>query len=400
MAEKITFTEARLSKAECPAGKDRVYLWDAKQPSFCLMITASGAKSFYVYRRVNGRPERVRLGGFPDLTVDDARDLACETIGKIAGGDNPAEQRRQARGEITLGELFNRWRDEYAKVHKRTWADDESQFERYATPLKDRRLSSIHRRDVQQLHTEVGKSNGEYAANRLLALLSVLFNYAVTAFDYEGGNPAKGVKRFSEQSRERFLDADEMSRFLPALDKHPDQQLADFFRVLLFTGARRSNVQAMAWADVNFGRRVWTIPAEQSKNNKALTVYLSDPAIEALQRRWQERIEDSPYVFPSRGETGHLTEPKAAWKVILAKAKITDFRVHDLRRTHGSWLASGGASLPIIGKALGHKSQQATAVYSRLDLNPVKTVVETATAAMLGTMPKGKSKTTSKRKAG
>jgi integrase len=384
MSEEISFTAARLEKITCPAGQERVWTRDAKCPGLQLMTTSAGTKAFYLRRKVNGRSERIRLGEYPALSIDEARNCVARLSGQIASGDNPADDRRARRGEITLDDLFARYIDDYAKAHKRTWQDDQEQFDRYLSEWKSRRLSSITRHDVQTLHATIGKQH-KYAANRLLALLSAVYNFAPD-IGYAGTNPAKGIKRFRENSRERFLQPDEMPRFLAALDDHPDQLIADVFRVLLFTGARRSNVQAMRWADVSFGSRTWTIPHEQAKGGDAMTVYLSDAALAVLRRRWSERTEGDLYVFPGYGKTGHIVELKAAWKEILNRAKVEGVRVPARRRTYGSWLPAGGASLPMIGKALGHKSQQTTAIYARLNINPIKGIVDTATGAMLATV--------------
>ncbi|MGB7156860.1 MAG: tyrosine-type recombinase/integrase [Tepidisphaeraceae bacterium] len=391
MTKRFAFTRARLEQLAFVADpkhpkRDRLYFWDARQPSLALAVTSGGAKVFYVVRKVHRRVERIKLARFPDIGVEDARTLAQETIGKIAGGQNPAEQRRVARGEQTLGDVFTRFIDEWGKIRKRTWQDDQQQFDRHCGRLKGRRLSTIRLRDVQSLHSDIGK-DAPYSANRLLALLSSVFGFART-IGYEGVNPCKGVRRFKEQSRRRFLRADEMPKFLAALEKHPDEFMADFFRLLLFTGARRSNVQAGTWSNINFARKVWTIPAAESKSGQPINVHLTDAAMEVLRRRWAQRVEGSLYVFPSYGRRGHITEPKAAWKQILERAGISDLRIHDLRRTYGSWLTAGGAPAAIVAEALGQTTTHVTHVYSRVDLATVAGAVDLATGAMLATKQK------------
>jgi len=125
----------------------------------------------------------------------------------------------------------------------------------------------------------------------------------------------------------------------------------------------------------------WLIPAAKAKSKEPIRVVLSPVALNILQTR--KPASTSEWVFPGRGESGHLEEPKKAWKRILKRASITDLRLHDLRRTLGSWQAATGASLPIIGKSLGHSSLQATQIYARLDLDPVRASVNKATDAML-----------------
>lgn len=126
---------------------------------------------------------------------------------------------------------------------------------------------------------------------------------------------------------------------------------------------------------------MWTIPAAKAKAGEVIRIPLSSVALQILENR--KLTSASEWVFPGRGKSGHLEEPKTAWKRILKRAELTDLRLHDLRRTLGSWQAATGASLPIIGKSLGHKSLAATQIYARLDLDPVRAAVNKATSAML-----------------
>lgn len=137
---------------------------------------------------------------------------------------------------------------------------DEEQFKRYLAGWGKRKLSAIHKVDIQKLHHQVGIKNGPYAANRLLALLSGLFNKAIEYGLWDKSNPATGIKKFKEQSRDRFLQSDELPRFFQALSQEPNQAIRDYILVSLLTGARRANVLAMRWEHVNFDRSEWRIP--------------------------------------------------------------------------------------------------------------------------------------------
>ncbi|MCJ7543596.1 MAG: site-specific integrase, partial [Phycisphaerae bacterium] len=253
------------------------------------------------------------------------------------------------------------------------------------------RLSQVRMADVAALHAKIGRENGHYAANRMLALLSAMFNYAV-GLEYEGGNPTKGVKRFKEQSRDRFLRADEIQTFFKALEAEKEDENGelwrDFFTVALLTGARRANVLSMKWTDLELTRGLWRIPEAESKNKEPLLCVLPPAAVEILQRRAADNAAKDPekqseYVFPGRGGSGHVFDPTKPWERILERAKLKDLRIHDLRRTLGSWQAAAGASLSIIGRALGHKNVATTAIYARLDLDPVRASVNTAAAAIM-----------------
>jgi len=340
-----------------------------------------GSKTFYLYRRINGRPERVKLGGFPAVTVKQARKLATEALGTIATGGNPNAARRAVRAEWTLNQLLDDYLERHAKPHKKSWKEDEAQYRRYLLQWDARRLSEIRKADVKMLHVEIGDTSGHYAANRMLALLRGMFNYAIRERDLDLPNPAVGIKPFHEAARERRLMADELPAFFQAVAEEPNATVRDYILISLLTGARRANVLAMRWEEVHLDRAAWDIPAEKFKNGKPLTVHLPRPALNILEARQAEAA--GPWVFPTTSATGHLVEPKAAWARILKRAGLADLRLHDLRRSLASWQIDTGASLAIVGKTLGHLSQATTAVYARLSQDPVRRSVDTAVDTML-----------------
>ena len=221
-----------------------------------------------------------------------------------------------------------------------------------------------------------------YSANRLLERIKAIYNKAIE-WGYSGINPANGIKKFKEKARDRFIQPNELPRFFKALDEEENQIAKDYIYISLYTGARKANVLAMKWDEVNFTTKEWRIP--KTKNGEAVTLPLVKEAIDILEKRKKQNSKmDLPdlqkqYVFPSIGsKSGYLQDPKKAWDRILKKAEISDLRIHDIRRTLGSYQAITGASLPIIGKSLGHKSSQATQIYSRMNLDPVRQSVEKA----------------------
>ncbi|MFH1919446.1 MAG: site-specific integrase [Planctomycetota bacterium] len=377
MGVQFPFSKRRI-EALGPPAKGREQYRDAKTPGLVVRVTHTGAKSFAVYKKVNGRPVRFKLGTFPTMTVEQARRQAADILGEIAKGKNPAVARHEARHEATVGGLFAYWLD-YARQHKRTWKEDERLYNKFLKPWANRQLSSVTRRNVEALHARVGEQNGRYQANRLLAFIRAAFNKA-DRLDYHGPNPTTGIKKFPEESRDRYLEGHELRALFVALTQE-ESLFADFILLALLTGARRGNLQAMQWADVNLDLGVWRIP--QTKSGRPVLVPLIPAAVEILTRRFEE-ANGSPWVFPTRSRTGHLVEPKTAWKRVCARAGLPDLRLHDLRRSLGSWQAKGGASLPIIGKSLGHQDgSPATSIYARLAMGPVRESVEKAGNAML-----------------
>lgn len=383
LPRRFNFTVQQLRGLKVPAGKDRLWVFDTRVPRLTYMATRTGASSFYWYGKVNGRPQRYRLGD-GTLSIEQARKLAAGVLGKVAQGADPQAERRKVRAEMTFKELFDWYITQHAKAHKRTWEDDQAQYDRHLADLGSRRFTSITRADVSSLHAKVGKT-APFAANRVLALVSTVFNKA-RLLGYDGPNPAEGVPRFREGQRERFLQADELPRFFGAL-KTVDQDWRDFFTLALLTGARRGNLQMMEWPEVNFDIALWTINPAKMKAGRTMVIPLVPEALDILKRRYAERTthpEGKPaYVFPSYGKSGHIKEPKTAWKRVCDAAGLADLRLHDLRRTLGSWQAATGASLPVIGKSLGHSQAQTTQIYARLNTDPVRQSIGTAVDAMM-----------------
>ena len=382
MAEtsRFSFTVERLAKLAAPI-QGRVYHYDEKVPGLCLCVTPAGAKTFYLYRKIDKRPERVRLGKFPDVSINDARSATKEMVGEIAAGKDPAAERRARRESPTLKELFAHWLKVHAKPRKKTWREDEKTFKRYFTRLAGRRLKDIRKADVQRWHARVGEKHGIYAANRARALLSAAWR-AADDLGVNLPNPCVGVKRFAEESRERFLLPEEMKKFFDALAVE-EPLWRDYFLVCLFTGARRGNVQAMRWEELDLERGLWHVPGSKMKNARPMIIVLAEPARVILESRAASR-KGSDWVFPAsrRAKQEHVVDPYKPWARILERAGISNLRPHDLRRSLGSWQAPAGSSLPIIGKALGHRDQGATQIYARLQLDPVRASVEAAVSAM------------------
>ncbi|CAI06862.1 tyrosine-type recombinase/integrase [Aromatoleum aromaticum] len=384
---RFPFTKERLAALPTPdAGKRDTY-HDTKTTGLQLRVSATGVKSFSVYRRLKaGQPERVTLGKFPAMTVEQARKAAALVNAEIESGANPAATKRAFKAEPTLTEFFA----EYGTRHgekKLAWPADVQRFRDYLQkPMGNKRLSEIDRAMIAKALSDAEKAGKSVATVRnIRALASGVFGKAVEwgRLDF---NPAQGVKVAGKKvSRDRFLQADELPRFFAAVAEE-DDTMRDFILLALLTGARRANVCAMHWHELDLAAGVWRIP--RTKNGEPQTVTLCPEAVMILEAR--KDATGGGFVFPGTGRTGHVVEPKKAVERVMARAGIPYGRdvpngatLHDLRRTLGSWQARTGASLAIIGKSLNHKSQQATAIYARLDLDPVRQSVNTATSAML-----------------
>lgn len=402
MSNRLLFTKAAIASLPTPSPGQRSTHYDEKVQKLAVRITAAGSRTFYVVKRSDGGMVWLRLGTFPDMTVENARKAAETALGQFAQGSNPAKEKRAEKAAMTLGEAFERYMREYAGPRgvKRT-ADMRAMWGRCLGDLPDlpakkhgrkrskhpagvnwqnRKLEKIETSDIRSLHSAIGATHSTMS-NRVVELLSTIYNRAIE-WGFKGSNPTKGVKAFNENKRDRFMQPEEFPKFLASLAEDTNEAFKAFVLLSLLTGARRENVLGMRWDQVNFDRAVWRIPDNTSKNGEPILIPISKEAIEILEVRRKETGK-SPFVFPAKSATGYMTPPKKRWAALMKRAELSDLHIHDLRRTMGSWMAIGGASLLIIGKLLGHKSVDATMIYSRLHIDPVRDSMERATAAML-----------------
>lgn len=385
---ELHFTVTTIRELPTPPAGRRIWYHDTTTPYLALRVFSTGKRVFYHYRWVDRRPQQTKLGDFPEMRIEQARKAVERLNGAIADGANPVAERAAAREEWTFEQLLT-WYEVNHGQRKASGHRDRRYVELYFPELLTMQLSTITRTFVRQLHARRGaapddrmkKKPRTYAANRALAVVRSVFKRGGDDEVFEGTNPAQGIRFHAEESRTRRLQPEEIGRFLVAVGNAPEL-MRDYVLMSLMTGARRANVLAMAWADVDLARGEWRIPA--TKNGLPLVVPLEEQEIALLRERAERAI--GPWVFPGRkdGRTGHLSNPKRGWANILTEAKLTDFRLHDLRRTLGSLMADSGASLQIIGKALGHKSQAATLVYARLSLDPIREAKRAALGALEG----------------
>jgi integrase len=216
--------------------------------------------------------------------------------------------------------------------------------------------------------------------NHAFSIISTVFN----TFSPHMSNPCSEVPKFKEQKLNTFLKSTELQQFFTTLDA-PDtpEYIRDYLLLSLYTGARRSNVLAMRWGHIDLNLKLWLVPSNETKNQEQMVIPLLDQAVKILQRRKSKAT--SIFVFPSpkSSKTGHLMEPKRSWKNLSKRAGLSPtYRLHDLRRTMGSWQAITGSSTKIIGASLGHKSESATAHYAHLTIEPVRAAMQKAADAM------------------
>jgi integrase len=434
VTEKKTISKRTVDAFATPmSGETR--LWDDRLAGFCLRAYApssrakAGRKVYAVKFRVNGRQSWFTIGehGQPftdaqgvkrdSLTAELARDEASLVLADARRGIDPLSRRNERRSSITVGELI----DDYlrdgpnTKLTKRasSWATDRSNYDRHVRPLiGKRRLEEVGRDQISELMQGViagktatvektkarGKAvvkGGEGVAHRVLSATRAMFNWAIDQGYMRGPNPCVGVKLAKRPNAERFLSAEEAAALFKIMGEleakgelRPGH--AAIFRLLLLTGARRNEIAALRWKDVDLARGAIVLPPVQTKTGATTgerRIALNKLALEIL--RAQPRPKGAVYVFPaSKGESGHTTTAGKVWRTKVRKAaELAGVRIHDLRHSFASFALADGASLALIGKALGHRSSRTTERYSHVAIDPLREIAERVAGRAFGAKP-------------
>ncbi len=430
-SKEFRFTKNTIDMLEPAPLGNRIEYRDTGVRGLCLRINQKGWKVFSVHKRVkNGRTQRITIGEYPSTTIEQARKKALEIVSMLSAGVSVAEGLKIKRSQMTFADLFELFYKQHSVPNKITHVSDRQKYIKYLkAPLGNKKLAEIDRGDIGSIHSSITASGHGVTANRTIALISAVFSWAIDR-GYYALNPASGIRKNKEKSRERYILPNEMAAFLSATQLEENEIIRDYVLVSLFTGARRSNVLSMRWSDIDLSNRVWNI--KRTKNGMSQTIPLTPEAIGILSPRSTNQL--SNYVFPSAGKYGHLMEPKKGWVRIKMRAnclngmsylksrnhlslqeekvlngmlkdspsaaytklcdvserlkidiniwKMEDLWMHDLRRTYGSWQAINGVSPLIIGKSLNHQSPASTKIYARMDMDPVRVSTSDATKAM------------------
>jgi len=360
-------------------------------PGFGIRVTAAGNRSFILNYRVkgSGRERRYTIGSAASWTVAAARKEAKRLRVVIDSDGDPQGDIDAGRAAPTMGDLIKRFTEEHLP-RKRPGTARNYRFilRNHIAPhwSAATKVADVKFAECDALHRKVTKNAGPYSANHVKAILSTMFRLAERWEWRAGGtNPATHIERNYEEKRKRYLSADELTRLLKALAEYPNKKLANIFRLLLLTGARRGEVRAMRWADVDLKKGTWTKPGSTTKQRTDHVVPLSAPARQLLSEIYAaQHGAPSQWVFPSSRNDGHVIELKDDWARLCKTAKITGLRTHDLRHSFASQLASGGASLPLIGALLGHSNPKTTHRYAHLFDDPQRAAVEKVGAIFSG----------------
>jgi integrase len=343
-----------------PALSRRVELRDTLLPGFGLRVTVKGRKSWFAIGRVRGRQVRHTIGTYPVVSLSDARAAARTIIGQMQLGayglqDEPAP--------ISFEAAIEEFISKYAKPKNRDWERTQSVLRKFSS-LNAKPLKDIKRADVVRILDDIVASGAPIRANRALAAIKKLFAWALDR-GLVDVHPVLGLKPpAKENRRDRILTDAEVRSFWLATGElgYP---FGPAIQLFLLTAQRRGEVTAMRWSNIDFDRRVWTIPASVAKNGRAHEVPLSAFVLEIL--AGLPRFAGSDLVFTTTGRTPVSGFGRVKYRLDKMMG-ASNWRFHDLRRTAASGMARLGVSPHVIEKVLNHVSGQISgvaAIYNR-----------------------------------
>jgi len=360
----------------------RLELPDGALPGFYLVVQPSGAKSWAVRYRVEGKPKKFTLGPYPRLKLSDAREQARTALRLASEGLDPAalritaEREADAATKLRFGAVVVEFIERYAKPRNRTWPETERLLTKAdLAPWQDRDLRSISRQEILTLLDLMVERGAPIQANRLVAALRRFFGWAVERGLLDASPIASLKPPSAEAHRDRVLSDEELRAIWLAADEigYPFGRAV---QLMILTGQRRSEVLEAEWREVDLERELWSIPRERAKNGSGHVVPLAPAAIDLISNL--PRIGSRPtLLFTTNGSTPFSGVSKAVERLSVLTSKhlnsgyeIAPWRLHDLRRTFATGCARLGVPLHVVEKCLNHTSgtfSGIVAVYQRHD---------------------------------
>jgi integrase len=373
--------------------------FDDLQAGLALKVTPAGCKSFYFcYRPNKGRSapkKQIQLGIFPGMTVEQARLKARQLAANVVNGQDPAKELQEVKAAKTVKEALHLFQAEHvSKLKSGTIIAYTAIITNHLIPkLGKLKVKDVTRSDVARLHHEMAAT--PYLANRTHGVISVFFNWCEeTGYIPQNTKPVLNVKKYTEHKRKDFMEEPELAAIGAALDRMEkaykelqaagkplserqtaiiSPQSAAIIRMLIFTGARKTEILSLKWSYLNLEKGLAKLP-DSKTGFKVLQ--LPAPALEVL--KGLPKI--SEFVFPSTSACGYQVNIKDAWKEVMEEAGLTGWRIHDLRHAFASMMVNSGASLPFVGAILGHAQASTTARYAHVAENPARKAAEEAAA--------------------
>ncbi|SDX87822.1 tyrosine-type recombinase/integrase [Roseicitreum antarcticum] len=402
MVNRLKLNEKALRNAELRPGVS-YQIFDTEVIGFAVRVQSSGARTFTIDYRHAGRQRRMNIGRWPDWSVTAARERAKELRRAIDEGRDPLAVREDFREAPRVKDMIDRYIAEHLpKLAKNNAGDQISMLRKMLEPAWGNKLvTEITKSDVARFldfvaegrprpskakpNNRARKLQGHkptpIRANRMGEVLRKMFTLAME-WEWRTDNPAQGFHRRIEQARERFLGPEELTRIAAVLDNAEDQRGAAIIRMCMLTGARVGEVRTARFEQFNLDYAIWSKPAATTKQRKIHRVPISQEVVTILRQRQLIVPNGNPWLFPGETVGQPVREIRRFWARVQYEADLPDVRIHDLRHTFASLLVSGGASLEMIGRLLGHSQMQTTQRYAHLMDSPLRAGVDTVASIL------------------
>jgi integrase len=383
--------------------------YDTDLTGFGLKAFPSGALSWIVEYRpgAGGRgvsKRRMVLGSAKNIAPEEARNRAAGILAEVRLGGDPAANRSEARAAENVRDLLTSFMDNHVRTKRkaRTAKLFDGYINNHIVPaLGTKKAPTLTRADVERLHKAIGKTN-PVTANRVLALIGAVYAYGLRSklLPHRTDNPAKGIEKFPERMRERFLSDVESARLGDAIrqaetggiprpasnQKHAPKtpikigpHAAAAIRLLIFTGARLREILDLRWEDVDLQRGLLFL--QDSKTGKK-TIVLGGAALAILETL--PRV--GQFVIAGNHDDKPRSDLQKPWALVSKQAGLAGLRLHDLRHSFASVGAGSGLGLPIIGKLLGHTNSKTTERYAHLAADPLRRATDAISSAIAKAM--------------
>lgn len=362
-------------------------LWDKEVRGFFARKNANGSVSFILKTRVKGRQRKITLGKLGTVTVEKARDLARDYAFSARKGIEPTA-RVSVPPAPSLKDAIASFIEIYGvRLKPRTKEEYQRMLTAHVLPrFKTKLIKDITRDDVRSLHEQMGQTQRN--ANNVLTALSRLMTWAIER-KWRDDNPCKGVTRYKEKERNRYLSAEEARRLGDALrqvaqDGSENPYVIAALWLIVFTGARRNEVLTLKWDYVDTDRRILNLPDSKTGPKAILLNEFAIGVLESVQR-----VEGNPYVFVGHIGGQHLVNIAKPWERIRSLAKLPGLRLHDLRHSFGNRAIDAGGSTRVLGVLLGHAEEETTRRYAHVsDSRALQLVNETGKLIAESMQPK------------
>ena len=368
--------------ATCPGHKNKEVFWDTAITGFTLEVRPNGGKTYYLrYWDEGGRQRQIKIGGYADLTFDQARKKAQRLRSEVTLGGDPAAAKAERKSIPTYAELAKQHLA-HAESYQRSHGDTESIMRLHLLPRWGKlKLNEIKQQDVAKW---LGEKRAEGFAPSSVEKMRVTFHRAfelAVSWNIPGGqpNPVKGIPRPKfDNKRQRYLSATEAERLQRAVAASLNTQLKYIVGLLLLTGARKMELLKARWEHIDVDRKAWHIP--DSKTGKGRHVPLSQPAIDLIGQI--PKFEKCPWLLPNPETKEPFVDIKRAWDSARKAAGLPGVRIHDLRHSACSFMINAGIDLYAVGRIVGHADHQSTMRYSHLANDTLLAAVEAGAAGL------------------